>query len=261
MKISVIQSDLIWENKQANFRNFEKLIRPLNNKTDLILLPETFNTGFSMNPFKLSEAKDGETFRWMKEVAEDGNFGVCGSYIVNENGKYFNRWVFVSPGEEFYSYDKRHLFSMGGEGKLFTRGESRLVFKFGGVRISSYVCYDLRFPVWSRSRNDCDLLIYAANWPEARREVWNTLLRARAIENQCFVAGANITGTDGEGIKYCGESVIINPRGEVIASAGTHKDEVITADLSLAELNDFRKKFPVCNDADSFEINKGTRST
>jgi omega-amidase len=255
MKISIIQSSLAWEDKPANFKNLGEIIKPLANKSDLIILPETFNTGFSMNPVKLSENQNGETLEWMKHTAAEGNHGICGSYIVNDNGRYFNRWVSVFPDKETQFYNKRHLFSMGGEGKLLTPGDSRLVFTFRGFRISPYVCYDLRFPVWSRSKNDCDLMIYAANWPEARREVWNTLLRARAIENQCYVAGANIIGTDGEGIKYCGESVIINPRGEVIASDSLNKEAVISADLSLEELNDFRNKFPVFNDADSFTIN------
>jgi len=254
MKISIIQSSLIWEDKSANFGNFERIIKPLANKSDLIILPETFNTGFSMNPEKLAEKERGETFDWMKHISAEGNFGICGSYIINENGRFYNRWVFVSPEKETQIYNKRHLFSIGGEGKLFSNGESRLVFTFRGFRISPYVCYDLRFPVWSRSRNDCDLMIYAANWPEVRRDVWNTLLKARAIENQCYVAGANIIGTDGEGIKYCGDSAIINPRGEVIASDSLNKEAVISADLSLPELNDFRIKFPVCNDADSFII-------
>jgi len=255
MKISIIQSSLIWENKSANLSRLGKIIKSLANNSDLIILPETFNTGFSMNPEKLSEKQNGETLDWMKQIASDGNHGICGSYLVNDNGSFYNRWIFVSPEKETHIYNKRHLFGMGGEGNLLTRGDSRLVFTFRGLRISPYVCYDLRFPVWSRSKNDCDLMIYAANWPEARREVWNTLLKARAIENQCYVAGGNIIGTDGEGINYCGDSAIINPRGEVTASASPNSEAVISAELSLPELNDFRNKFPVFNDADSFEIN------
>ena len=138
----------------------------------------------------------GETLTWMMRAAIDGNFGVCGSYMVEEKGKFFNRWVFVSPLEEIWYYDKRHLFSMGDEDKFFSAGKSRLVFTFRNVRISPFICYDLRFPVWSRNRNEYDLAIYSANWPEVRIDVWNTLLRARAIENQCFVAGSNRIGTD-----------------------------------------------------------------
>jgi predicted amidohydrolase len=160
----------------------------------------------------------------------------------------------VTPEKESYSYDKRHLFSISGEDKLFTRGEKRIVFTFRGVRISPYVCYDLRFPVWMRNRNDYDLMIVSANWPESRRSVWNTLLKARAIENQCYVAGSNRIGTDGEGIKYCGDSVIINPKGEISASADENRECIITTKLSMSELSEFRSKFPAWKDADDFTI-------
>jgi omega-amidase len=254
MKITIIQPGLIWENKTANFRNLERLIPSLQQKTDLIILPEMFNTGFSMNTREFSESPEAETFTWMKSTSRKGNFGLCGSYMVKENGTFYNRWMFVSPGDEFYYYDKRHLFSMGEEDKFFSAGKERLVFTFRGVRISPFVCYDLRFPVWSRNRNDYDLAIYSANWPEARRNVWDILLQARAIENQCFVAGSNIIGTDGNGIKYCGDSTVVNPRGEVIAKAPANEDCSISADISIDELAEFRKKFPVLYDADKFTI-------
>lgn len=254
MKISVIQSDLEWENKSGNLKKLEKLIIPLYNMTDVVVLPEMFNTGFSMRPAELSEPADGETLVWMKSAASKGNFGLCGSYMVRSEGKYYNRWVFVSPEGESWSYDKRHLFSMGEENKHFSAGKSRLIFTFRSIRISPYICYDLRFPVWSRNKNEYDLAIYSANWPEARINVWDTLIKARAIENQCFVAGSNIIGTDGNGIKYCGNSVIISPRGEVISFAETGKTCSITSDISLEELTDFRAKFPVSNDADNFSL-------
>ena len=255
MKISVIQPDILWEDKSMNFQNLTTLIFPLFNNSDIIILPEMFNTGFSMRPAELSEPPDGETFLWMKTIAEKGNFGVCGSYIVQDGIHFFNRWIFVSPDNTRWHYDKRHLFSMGGEDSLFSRGTSKLVFSFRGVRISPFICYDLRFPVWSRNKDEYDLIIYAANWPVIRKNVWNTLLKARAIENQCFVAGSNRTGTDGEGIKYCGESMIINPRGELIECAESDDECSITADISITELSDFRKKFPVNNDADDFSLN------
>ena len=254
MKISVLQTEIYWEDKSTNFSNLSELISPLYGWSDIVVLPEMFNTGFSMNPGKLSEAHEGVTFDWMKKIAEKGNFGICGSYIVKEKETYFNRWVFIGPQGEYFFYDKRHLFSIGGEGRSFSKGKSRLVFNFRGFRISPYICYDLRFPVWSRNRNDYDLMIVAANWPESRRVVWNTLLGARAIENQCFVAGSNRIGTDGEGIKYCGDSVILNARGEIIAAAGINEQCFITADISIGELIDFRRKFPVSQDADDFTI-------
>jgi omega-amidase len=255
MKISVIQPEVAWENKALNFQILSGILSPLYNKTDIVILPEMFNTGFSMNPEVLSEAPYSETFLWMKKTAEKGNYGVCGSYIIKENTEFFNRWVFVSPGNETWQYDKHHLFTMGGEDRLFKSGNSRLNFTFKGVRIAPYICYDLRFPVWSRNLEGSDLIIYAANWPESRHNVWNTLLKARAIENQCYVAGSNRTGTDGEGIAYRGESMIIDPKGEIIAGTGTKKNCSASAEISLTELVAFRTKFPVLNDADNFSIN------
>jgi len=254
MKISVIQPDTVWENKTHNFQSLTRLISSLYNNTDIIILPEMFNTGFSMKPAELSESPDGETFGWMKDIAERGNFGVCGSYIVKEGSDFFNRWVFVSPDHGTWHYDKRHLFSMGGEDRLFAHGKSRLIFSFRGIRITPLICYDLRFPVWSRNNDEYDLVIYAANWPAVRQNVWTTLLKARAIENHCFVAGSNRTGTDGEGILYSGESMIINYRGGLMAFAETEKECSISAEISIAELHDFRKRFPVMNDADTFTI-------
>jgi predicted amidohydrolase len=254
MKISIIQSNPAWEDKQVNFRKLEDLITPLYNKTDIVILPEMFNTGFSMNPENLCEPFNAETFIWMSGIARKANFGVCGSYIVKEKNHYYNRWVFVSPEKQTWFYDKRHLFSIAGEDKIFSKGQNKLIFNFRGVRISPYICYDLRFPVWCRNRNDYDLMINSANWPESRISVWNTLLKARAIENQCYVAGANRIGTDGEGIKYCGDSMIINPRGEMMALANTNEESIISGEISMTELSDFRKKFPVINDADNFKI-------
>jgi predicted amidohydrolase len=254
MKISIIQPELKWEDKSANLLRLGELISPLNGKTDIVILPELFNTGFSMKPESLSENEFSETYLWMKSTAKQGNFGLCGSYMVRSDGKFFNRWVFVSPDNEYWYYDKRHLFSMGEENVHFSRGESRLIFSFRGARISPYICYDLRFPVWSRNRNEYDLAIYSANWPEARISVWDTLLKARAIENQCFVAGSNITGTDGNGIKYCGNSLILNPRGEILVSGELNAVCSLTTDISLNELSDFRNKFPVVNDADDFSL-------
>ncbi len=254
MKISLIQSDLAWLDKATNLGRFSELLSPLKGNTDIVVLPEMFNTGFSVNPMQIGEDSDGQTFRWMCEAAAAGGFGICGSYIVREGDNFYNRWLMVTPEKVSYSYDKRHLFSISGEDLRFTRGEKRIVFAFRGVRISPYVCYDLRFPVWMRNRNDYDLMIVSANWPESRRSVWNTLLQARAIENQCYVAGSNRIGTDGEGIKYCGDSVIINPKGEKITSAEENRECSITADLSMAELNEFRSRFPAWKDADKFNL-------
>ena len=255
MRISIIQPDLIWEDKSGNFRQIEYLISDLCNKTDLVILPEMFSTGFTMNAEKLYEKPFSTTFEWMIRISSEGNFGLCGSYIAGEGSMFYNRWLFVTPEGKSWFYDKRHLFTMSGEEKAFTHGRERVTFKFREVRICPNICYDLRFPVWSRNRNDYDLLINSANWPEARRDVWTTLLKARAIENQCFVAGANRIGTDGTGIKYCGDSMIINPKGEIIAFAEKNKECVLTAEISMKELSDFRKKFPVLKDSDNFTFN------
>ena len=253
MKISIIQPVILWEDKAGNLSHLDDLILPLHNKTDIVILPEMFNTGFSMDTKKLHEPLNGPTFQWMKETAERGNFGLCGSYIISGDNSFFNRFVFVSPNNEFWHYDKRHLFSMAGEDKFFSSGKSKLVFSFRGLRISPFICYDLRFPVWSRNRNDYDLAIYVASWPHVRISVWETLLKARAIENQCYVAGANRVGEDGNGIMHSGRSSVINPRGEILSYAG--QDECsVTADISISELIEFRNKFPVMNDADDFEI-------
>jgi omega-amidase len=255
MKISIVQYDIKWEDKLSNYRSVENLISGLENKTDLVILPEMFTTGFSMNPEKLYEKPLSGTHKWMANMAAIGNFGMCGSFIAGENGSFYNRWILVTPDGKTWSYDKRHLFQMTGEEIAFTPGNRRELITFREFRICPNVCYDLRFPVWSRNKNDYDLLINSANWPDARREVWITLLKARAIENQCYVAGSNRIGTDGAGIYYRGDSMIINPKGEIIALAEENKECVITSDISMKELSDFREKFPVLNDADDFTLN------
>jgi len=254
MKITVVQPDIEWENKRGNFLRIERLIKDISGKTDLVIMPEMFNTGFSMNPGELSEPPDGETFKWLKNISLTGNFGICASYIVMDRNKYFNRWVLVTPEGESWSYDKRHLFRMTNEEESFTPGKIRLTFTFRGVRICPNICYDLRFPVWSRNRNDYDLLINSANWPAVRRDVWLILLKARAIENQCFVVGSNRIGTDGAGIKYMGDSMIIDPKGMILANAGD-RECLITTEITLKELEHFRNKFPVQEDADDFTLN------
>jgi len=254
MKLTLIQPDIIWENKFRNLQRIGEMISSTPDGTDIIILPEMFNTGFSMNPAQLAESPQSVTFDWMHDIAAKFNSGICGSYIVSENKDFYNRWIFVSPDGEVWKYDKRHLFSMSGEESLFTRGEKRVVFNFRGIRICPNVCYDLRFPVWSRNRNDYDLLINSSNWPESRRDVWITLLKARALENQCFVAGVNRIGIDGTGIKYFGDSMIIGPKGKLIAEGIQNEESIVSGEISIDELSDFRKRFPVLDDSDDFTI-------
>jgi omega-amidase len=258
MKISIVQADLAWEDKRSNLERLTRMLGALSGTTGLVILPEMFNTGFSYNVAGLAEEQGAETFQWMQEMAVSGNFAICGSFMVKENGRYFNRWLFADPGQNVHTYDKRHLFGPGGENRCFTAGTVRTVFAYREVRICPTVCYDLRFPVWSRNRNDYDLLINSANWPESRRDVWLTLLKARAIENQCYVSGANRVGVDGKGISYRGESVIYGPKGEVLTLAGQDTECVISAEIQMQDLKDFRLKFPVMNDADDFNINQLT---
>lgn len=254
MKITIIQPDIQWEGKSANLNHLANMISGIEDQTDLIVMPEMFNTGFSMNASELAETMGSETTRWMLDIAKKRNTAICGSYIVKEDGSFFNRFLFVDKTGREVSYNKRHLFSIGGEDILFTRGSERTLFNYCGLRINPAICYDLRFPVWLRNRGNYDLIICVANWPDSRRDVWNTLLKARAIENQSFVAAVNRVGNDIEGNRYAGESVILGPRGNVMAKLPEYQEGVITAEISLTELESFRKKFPVWKDSDDFTI-------
>ena len=254
MNVTVVQPDIIWENIEGNLSRLSELIKPLYGSTDIVVLPEMFTTGFTMNTAQMAEPKDGLTYKWMQKVSSDGDLAICGSYIVKESGCFYNRWNFVSPDNSVH-YDKRHLFRMGNEETFFTGGKERVIFGFRGVRIMPSICYDLRFPVWSRNNGSYDLLINSANWPDSRQMVWNTLLRARAIENQCYVAASNRVGTDGKGIEYRGDSMILDPKGEVLAKGMENSECIFTFNISMEELFSFREKFPVLRDADDFIIN------
>ncbi|MBN2666960.1 MAG: amidohydrolase [Bacteroidales bacterium] len=255
MKISLIQYNILWEDKQGNFEKLSEMLGRVPDGTELVILPEMFNTGFSPAADTLAENPRSLTFEWMQNTSREKGFAIAGSYMVAEGGNHFNRWVFISPEGGQINYDKRHLFKQAGVEVNYTPGSERVVFKYRGVRVCPNVCYDLRFPVWSRNRNDYDLLINSSNWPEARRDVWLTLLKARAIENQCFVAGVNRTGIDGMDIKYSGDSMMIGPKGEIMASGELYQECIVSCELSIEELNEFRSKFPAAADADNFTIN------
>lgn len=260
LHIAIIQTDLVWEDARANRGRFEQLFSLLPAETELVVLPEMFSTGFSMNVARQAESMDGETIYWLKKQASHTGKVIAGSLMIGENGAFFNRFVFVRPDCTVAFYDKRHLFSMGQEQVHFTPGLHRKIFCIKSFRILPQICYDLRFPVFSRNRNDYDLLINCANWPASRREVWKTLLKARAIENQAYVAGVNRTGTDGNGICYSGDSLIIDPKGKEMAAAKPGSEVFLTARLSKSSLDQFRKKFPVLPDADNFTLHLGTSS-
>lgn len=254
LRISLVQFDISWEDAVANRSKLDHLLDPKTGTTDLVLLPEMFTTGFSMNARNLSEKMDGISVEWMLQKASAIGAAIAGSLIIRENNHYFNRFLFVTPGGEIFSYDKRHLFSIGGENQYFEPGNKRVVVDYLGWKIALYICYDLRFPVWSRSVLEADLLLFTANWPLNRKIVWETLLRARSIENQAYTAGVSRTGRDGSGVDYFGGSMVINPKGEMVLGLKGSTDTVETTTISLSQLNSFRKKFPVHLDADSFRI-------
>ena len=254
LRLSLVQFDIAWEDKRGNLDRIESIVSGLAGQTDVIVLPEMFSTGFTMNSRNLAEPVDGKTIGQIKEWAVKSNVAICGSYIAIDEGSYYNRGFFISPDKEHY-YDKRHLFRMGNEPGSFSAGKKRLIFKHKGFNICLLICYDLRFPVWARNvGNEYDLLIYTANWPASRIKVWETLLAARAIENMSYVCGVNRIGTDGNGLAHNGCSKLINPRGEEISSIGTNQEQVETIEISKAELETFRAKFPVWKDADEFKI-------
>ena len=258
LTISLIQSHLHWENPAKNREALEKHILSIPS-TDLIVLPEMFTTAFTMEAEKNAETMQGESIKWMLGMAREKNAVVTGSLIVNEDGNYFNRLVWVNAHGDISTYDKRHLFSMADENINFKAGEKRLVASVKGWRVCPLICYDLRFPVWSRNnfvngKWDYDLLLYVANWPSPRASAWEKLLYARAIENQCYTIGVNRIGTDEKGLQYIGGSMLIDMKGEVMASATQNKEEIIQQTIAPDSLIEFRNKFPVGNDADQFLI-------
>jgi len=254
LKIAVFQIDLVWENPQANREKIDRLLGQLPDGVDLVVLPEMFSTGFTMNASTNAETMQGETVSWMVQRCREKRIAICGSLNICEDNNYYNRLIFVDPDERVLTYDKRHLFTMAGENNAYTSGKQRLIIDYKGWRICPLICYDLRFPVWSRNRNDFDLIIYVANWPESRNEVWTTLLRARAIENQSYLVGANRVGVDGNKISYCGNSLLIGPKGNIMASGRDSEECILTAEFSFEKLSAFRSKFPVLNDADDFDL-------
>lgn len=253
LTISIIQTSLFWENTVANLAMFEEKIEAIG-QTDLIVLPEMFSTGFTMQPEKVAEPMNFTTFKWMKMMAKKTGAIIIGSCVIKENDNYYNRLIWMQPDGNFDCYDKKHLFRMGGEDSIYKAGTSKIIKELKGFKICPLICYDLRFPVWARNINlEYDVLIYVANWPAVRRNVWNTLLQARAIENQCYVVGTNIVGTDGNGLNYCGDSVIVDFKGTPLETK-YNEEAIITQTIDKTALDDFRAKFPAYLDADSFTL-------
>lgn len=264
LTVTLIQPHLHWEDKAANLQMLEGMIAGIREKTELVVLPEMFSTGFSMKPAQLAETMEGETLQWMKRVAAERKIILTGSIIARDAGddpaKYYNRLVWMLPNGQYGVYDKRHLFAFAGEDRHYTAGTRRLIASVKGWKVNLLVCYDLRFPVWARQQSSADgpeydLLIYVANWPERRSHAWKTLLQARAIENQCYVAGVNRVGNDGNDIYYSGDSMVVDPLGDVLYTRKDSED-VFTITLTKEHLDTVREKLPFLRDADHFLIRK-----
>jgi predicted amidohydrolase len=253
LTVAIVQADLQWQDAVANREIFATAIERLQEPADLIVLPEMFTTGFSMDAPQLAETMDGESVSWMRDMATSSDASVCGSLIIAENQEYYNRFICASPGGDLQCYDKRHLFRLANEQDHYAPGTELLTFECKGWRICPMVCYDLRFPVWSRNRDAYELLLYVANWPQRRHHAWATLLRARAIENLSYVAGVNRSGTDGNDIPYDGGSSIIDYLGEDLANLG-NREGTASVTLDREKLAAFRERFAFHKDADDFTI-------
>ena len=253
LRITLLQTELHWQAPEANRLAFEGMIYAMAPQTDLIVLPEMFTTGFSMASREHAEPWEGDTLAWMQQLATQTGVALTGSFMVEDGGQYTNRLAFVLPDGAVSHYDKRHLFAMAGEHEHYRPGLSRLIVEYRGWRICPLICYDLRFPVWSRNQDDYDLLLYVANWPVARRYAWTQLLIARAIENQAYVAGVNRVGTDGNGVSYSGFSSVIDPMGQVLFEQ-PDTEVMHTETLSWEQLQAVRDKLPFLRDRDQFTI-------
>lgn len=254
LNLALIQADLHWHNPQANRSMLEEMIWTMDTKADVIVLPEMFTTGFTMQADSFAEPMNLHTFKWMKQIAAQTDALVLGSYIVKESGGYFNRLIWMQPDGTWHSYDKRHLFRMAAEHEHYEAGKTKLVKTWKGWNICPLVCYDLRFPVWSRNVNlEYDLLIYVANWPEPRVSAWDILLQARAVENLSYVVGVNRVGLDGHGIPYCGHSAVVDPKGQYLLEPQKKEGAFITS-ISASSLQEYRRKFPAHHDADRFSL-------
>jgi len=254
LKVALIQTNLYWENPTANLASLEEKIAGISENVDLIVLPEMFTTGFSMSPSKVAEPMNLTTFKWMQQMAAQTKAVVTGSFVAKEGNRYFNRLLWMEPSGNFDFYDKRHLFRMAREHESYEAGSKRIVKEWKGWKICPLICYDLRFPVWSRNvALEYDLLLYVANWPEVRSHIWSTLLQARAIENLSYVIGVNRVGEDGNGIPHSGDSAVVDFKGEVLVRK-SNEESIIIHTLQKESLSAFRERFPAYLDADEFLI-------
>lgn len=253
MKIALVQTSLTWENPMENRSHLVQKINGFLEEVDLIILPEMFSSGFTMNPKAVAETMQGETVSWLQHLAKAKNCAITGSLIIEENGNYYNRLVFVFPNGDTKTYDKRHLFTLAGEHQFYTAGVDKLIIEYKGFRICPLVCYDLRFPVFSRNVEHYDVLLYVANWPKPRVNAWDILLKARAVENMCYTIGVNRIGSDGNNHEYIGHSQVVDFLGNYVLGP-QEADSVFIVELDKAKLLETREKLAFLNDRDTFEI-------
>jgi len=259
LNICIIQSDITWNEPAENLAHYNKLIADCPPETDILVLPEMFTTGFNMQPTTVFETMDSDALSWMQKTAAQRQSAVCGSLLLKQNDKFYNRLFWVNPDGTYDTYDKKHLFSFVGEQKVYTAGQTHKIINFKGLKILLIICYDLRFPVWCRNKYAAggyayDCIICVANWPEVRSHVWKTLLQARALENQAYVVGVNRTGKDNNGVNHSGDSMILSPKGDVLAGFGPNEQGLKSALIDVNELKRFRAHFFAAADWDDFEI-------
>ncbi|WP_431133519.1 amidohydrolase [Psychroserpens mesophilus] len=254
LKVALIQSDLAWENPEQNRQNFSAKIASITKPVDLVILPEMFTSGFTMNPNEVAETMTGETISWMKKISEEKNAAITGSLIIKEKNNYFNRLIFVHPNGNIDTYDKRHTFTLAGEHKVFTAGKSNILVNYKGWKIKPLVCYDLRFPVWSRNVEDYDLVFYVANWPKVRTHAWDVLLQARAIENMSYCIGINRVGLDANNHEYSGHSAAYDVLGKRKDTIPEDKEAIDIVTLDKKHIETYRNKLGFLNDRDDFNL-------
>lgn len=255
MKVAILQTDLVWENPIYNRLTIESKVLSSDKKFDLLVLPEMFTSGFTMNPERVAETMLGETIQWLKSLAKQKKTAIIGSLVIEEEGSYFNRLVFVTPKGEIQHYNKRHLFTLAGEEKVYTKGTEKVIFEYKEWKICPQVCYDLRFPVFARNVEDYDLLVYVANWPKVRTQAWDALLKARAIENMSFVVGVNRVGKDANGHDYIGHSQVLDELGNELIAPFEESDLQVVS-LNKKKMLETRAKLNFLNDKDTFELAK-----
>lgn len=258
LTVAIVQANLIWEDASANHHLLQQHLQSLEGPVDLIVLPEMWSTGFTMQAKALAEPMEGPSMSWMHTIAQERDCAVTGSLIIQEEGRYLNRMICMQPDGTYHTYDKRHLFTMAGEHEQYTSGMERVVWQWRGWRILPQICYDLRFPVFSRNLGDYDIYLNVANWPEKRSHAWRTLLQARAIENQAYAIGVNRVGEDGNGFHYRGDSAVVDPLGEVLTQI-SHKEGVAVVPLSHSKLQEIRKTLPFLADGDAFSMELTTQ--